>query len=114
MDRIIAYCGLVCSECGAYQATQANDPQALERVAAEWREEYNAPGITAAYAVCDGCLGEGRHCGHCSECDIRACGVRHGVANCAHCEDYPCARLASFLDAVPIAKATLDEVHRSL
>ena len=38
MDNMIAYCGLVCSDCQAYVATQANDPAALERVAAEWRE----------------------------------------------------------------------------
>jgi len=114
MDRIIAYCGLVCSECPAYLASQTNDQEALERVAAEWRVEYNAPGMTAEYVVCDGCLGQGRHCGHCAECDIRACGVRHGVANCAHCKDYPCTRLAGFLEAVPPAKVVLEEVHRSL
>ena len=37
MDKIIAYCGLVCSDCSAYVATQANDQEALERVAAQWR-----------------------------------------------------------------------------
>jgi hypothetical protein len=46
MDKMIAYCGLVCTDCPAYVATQANDRDALERVAAQWREEYNAPGLT--------------------------------------------------------------------
>ncbi|MBN1875577.1 MAG: DUF3795 domain-containing protein, partial [Anaerolineae bacterium] len=37
MDKIIAYCGLNCAECPAYLATQANDMEALEHVAEEWR-----------------------------------------------------------------------------
>lgn len=114
MERIIAYCGLVCSECPAYLATQANDQEALEKVAAQWREEYNAPGMRVEDLVCDGCLGEGRHCSNCPECDIRACGVQHAVANCGHCAEYPCDRLANILEAVPAAKAVLDEERRSL
>ena len=47
MSKIIAYCGLVCSDCAAYAATQSNDPAALERVAAQWREEFSSPEITA-------------------------------------------------------------------
>ena len=46
MNQMIAYCGLTCTDCPAYVATQENDREALENVAAEWREEYNAPGIT--------------------------------------------------------------------
>ncbi len=42
MDTIIAYCGLVCSDCPAYIATQAGDDDALERVAAQWRAEEDA------------------------------------------------------------------------
>jgi len=115
MDRIIAYCGLVCTDCPAYIATQANDQAALERVAARWREEYNAPNITVESVICDGCLETGeRHCSHCAECDIRACGIERGVANCGHCDDYACAKLERFFGFVPDARAVLDEVRRSL
>jgi len=115
MDRMIAYCGLVCTDCPAYVATQADDREALERVAAQWREDYNAPTITAASVVCDGCLGEsGRKCSHCAECKIRACGVERGVANCAHCADYACEKLEGFFGFVPDARAVLDEIHGSL
>jgi hypothetical protein len=76
MDKIIAYCGLVCSDCDAYLATQAGEQEALEGVAAKWRVEYHAPGITAESVLCDGCLTDlGHKCGHCGECDIRACGM---------------------------------------
>ena len=113
-DKIIAYCGLVCTDCPAYVATQANDRAALERTAAQWREEYNAPNITVEYVLCDGCLAGERKCGHCFECDIRACGVARGVVNCAHCADYGCEKIERFFGFVPSARAALDEIRRSL
>ena len=114
MDRMIAYCGLVCTDCPAYVATQADDREALERVAAQWRKEYNAPTITVESVICDGCLGESGHkCSHCAECKIRACAVARGVANCAHCADYACETLEGFFGFVPDARETLDEVRRA-
>ena len=116
MDRIVAYCGLVCTDCPAYVATQANDPAAMERVAAQWREEFNAPEITADSIVCDGCLGHngGRLSGYCLECNIRACGVERGAVNCAHCADYACEKLEGFFGLVPEAKTTLEGIRQSL
>ena len=115
MDRIIAYCGLVCSDCAAYVATQANDHAALEKVVAQWREEYNVPDITVESVICDGCLTKnGRTCYHCTECTIRTCGLAKGVANCAHCDDYACEKLTAFLSQVPQAKTVLDEIRRSI
>ena len=115
MDKIIAYCGLVCSDCPAYVATQADDQAALEKVAAQWREEYNAPDITVESVICDGCLGtEGRKCAHCFDCDIRACGMERAVLNCAYCDDYGCEKIERFFGFVPDAKARLDGIRQSL
>lgn len=109
---MIAYCGLICTDCPAYLATKANDAEAAEKVAAQWRKEFNAPNLTVDYVYCDGCLGEGgRKCGHCAECAIRMCGVSRGVANCGRCPDYAaCERIGGFLKMVPDAKATLDQI----
>ena len=112
MDGIIAYCGLVCTDCPAYIATQADDREALERVAAQWREEFNAPEITVAWVICDGCLTGERQCGHCAECEIRACGVAREVINCAHCADYVCETLESFFGLVPDALAVLEGIRQ--
>jgi hypothetical protein len=114
MDKIIAYCGLICTDCPAYVATQANDQAALERVAAQWRQEYNAPSITVESVICDGCLSGERKCSHCAECEIRACGIERSVANCAHCPDYACEKLKKFFGFVPNARTVLDEVRVSL
>jgi hypothetical protein len=114
MDKIIAYCGLVCTDCPAYIATQADDRAALGRVAAQWREEYDAPNITVESVICDGCLTGDRKCGHCAECDIRACGVARGVVNCGHCADYVCEKLERFFGFVPDARTVLDEVRAAL
>ena len=115
MNEIIAYCGLTCTNCPAYIATQANDQAAMEQVAAQWREEFDAPGITAESVVCDGCLtAEGRKFSHCFECKIRACAMARGVLNCAHCADYSCEKLESFFGFVPEAQVVLDRVRQSL
>ena len=115
MDKITAYCGLVCTDCPAYIATQADDWAALEAVAAQWREDYDAPDITVESIICDGCLRvDGRHCSHCFECEIRACGVEQRVANCAHCPDYACEKLEAFFGFVPEARATLDGIRAEL
>ena len=41
MEKIIGACGLLCGECGAYKATQANDADAVAKVAAEWTKLFN-------------------------------------------------------------------------
>ena len=115
MTPMIAYCGLVCTDCPAYIATQADDRAALEQVAAMWRKEFDAPGLTAESVICDGCLGTtGRKFGHCLECEIRACAMGREVVNCAHCDDYGCETIVGFFGFVPEAKATLDGIRAQL
>jgi len=114
MDRMVARCGLICTECPAYIATKADDAAAIEEVARIWSQEYNAQ-ITAAGVWCDGCLSSGpRLCAHCGECQIRACAISRGVVNCAHCDDYGCEIIAGFQAMVPDAKATLDGIRAVL
>jgi hypothetical protein len=116
MDKIVAYCGLVCTGCPAYVATQADDRAALEKVAAEWRQALNSPEITADSIICDGCLATngGRLSGYCSTCQIRACAMERDVVNCAHCADYACEKLEGFFSHAPDAKATLDGLRAAL
>ncbi len=114
MDKMIGYCGLICTDCPAYIATQSDDGDALEAVAAQWSEEFDLS-LTADECLCDGCLATtGREMVHCSECKIRACARGKSVRNCAHCSDYPCPTLNEFLAMAPAAKSTLEAVRRTL
>jgi len=117
---MIAYCGLICTDCPAYLATQANDLEALERLAQYTREEFGVEDATAETAQCDGCLADTRRqIGYCSMCEIRACAVGRGVVNCAHCANYVregavCEKLEGFFSHVVEARSVLDETQASL
>jgi len=114
-EKMIAYCGLVCSGCPAYVATQAGDMEALERVAAQWSEEFGAT-FTAADCLCDGCTSASERLSSYASggCEVRACAVTRGVVNCATCDDYGCEKITAFFNFAPEAKATLEEIRKSL
>ncbi|HEC96016.1 MAG TPA: DUF3795 domain-containing protein, partial [Euryarchaeota archaeon] len=42
MEKIIGFCGLICSECPAYLATQKDDDNERRKVAETWSKEFNA------------------------------------------------------------------------
>ena len=112
-SKIVAYCGITCSSCDAYLATQANDQAQLEKVAAAWREQFD-PHITAAAIVCDGCLAdEGRLAGYCGMCPIRGCAKERGVASCAYCDDYVCDKLQEHLSHAPEMRELLDAMRQT-
>jgi hypothetical protein len=112
--KTLAMCGLDCAACPAFLAYK-NDDQALRvRTAIEWTRQYNVP-FKPEDINCVGCLKlDGPHVGHCSQCEIRACGLKRKVANCALCLDYAsCDKITKFLSNVPPAKANLDEVRQA-
>jgi hypothetical protein len=111
MAELIAYCGLNCAACEACRPPR-HDQAWKERVAEKWREEYHNPSFDAAAITCNGCTSAaGPWSSHCYECDIRACNVERGLANCAACPDYVCARLERFFGFAPEVKATLDAIR---
>jgi hypothetical protein len=114
MERIVAYCGLVCSDCPAYVATQTGNRELLERTASEWSQAFHAS-ITPESILCDSCIATSdRLCSHCYECEVRLCGVERGVANCAVCPDYGCQRLEAFLAMAPDARQSLEQIRAGL
>jgi len=114
MEKMIAYCGLVCTECPAYLATQKDDTDALQKVAKQWSKQFDVS-LRAEDCYCDGCQATtDRLFGYCRECKIRACGINKGVRNCAHCSDYACQELETFFGLAPEAKAGLEKIRRVL
>lgn len=109
MSIVIAFCGLDCSNCKAYLATQSGDREIIEQLAAEGQVTFNNPAIDADYVMCDGCpTRAGRLCGYCSQCAVRACCLQRGYQNCSQCPDYACSALAGLLVQIPDARARLD------
>ena len=111
-EKMIAYCGITCSECPTFIATQKNDDKMREDTAKKWSEMFKAP-IKPADINCDGCPTDStRLFGYCAQCEIRKCARDKGVKNCAYCADYPCDKLTAFLKNAPEAKALLDEIRK--
>jgi len=104
----IAPCGLVCSRCDAYRATQLNNPEKLELVAAKWRKLNHCDDIKAEYLPCDGCMSEcGRKSFFCTNmCGIRKCIIQRGFQVCSDCPDYhDCKILEGFISHAPEGQA---------
>jgi hypothetical protein len=112
MEKMIAYCGLTCTDCPAYQATRANDEQKARETAELWSKEYGI-NVSVDKVWCDGCLVAGKKCAHCAECGIRACGMERGVKNCGHCPDFSCDKTEAFFKMAPFARAVLEKESRN-
>jgi hypothetical protein len=112
MDKMIAYCGIVCTECPAFVATQQNDDAKRKKVAEIWSKQYKMS-VKPEDINCDGCKLEGKRLiGYCNICEIRKCGKQKQVVNCAYCDDYACEKLIKFHTMAPHAKASLEKIRK--
>jgi hypothetical protein len=70
MKKMISFCGLLCSECGAFIATQNNDDKKRAEVAQLWSKQYGV-NLKAEDINCDGCISDSdRLVGHTRVCEI--------------------------------------------
>lgn len=114
MASMISMCGLDCSQCPAYIATQTDDNELRIKTAAEWSQAFHAD-LKPEHIVCDGCVSASpRKFAHCYQCEMRKCGTERKLANCAHCGDYACDKLTNLFNMVPMAKANLDQIRSTL
>jgi hypothetical protein len=107
---MIAYCGIDCARCPAYRLPRLGDKLHL-RGFFQWLLKRGMKEKPAGDVVCDGCTTIDARCvKHCLTCDVRCCAMERGMANCAHCPDFGCARLQGiwklivFKDAEPRLK----------
>jgi len=101
MEKLIAYCGLDCTQCNAYLALKNNDQALREKTAAEWAKMHNF-NCTPDMINCTSCKGTGVQVGHCSECEMRNCAVKKGVVNCGACNEFKtCKTINEFIERVP-------------
>lgn len=108
MKKMIAFCGITCTDCKAFIATKENDEIMRKEIARDWKIEPNE-------VNCDGCINlAGSHVNFWSTCEIRKCGSERKVENCAHCIEYVCEKLAKLHEQSLKAKETLEEINRQL
>lgn len=94
--KMMAYCGIVCTECNAFLATMTDDNELRKKVANEWSSP-DWP-VEPSDINCQGCKStDGVHFKFCSTCGVRVCGSQRDIETCAHCEDYGCDTLEEFL-----------------
>jgi hypothetical protein len=114
MDGMVSVCGLLCNECGAFLATKNDDDKKRVEVARLWSKQYNAD-LKPEDINCSGCISDsGPLFSHCKVCEIRKCGKKKGVVNCAYCDEYACEKLENFFQMAPDARERLDEIRSGL
>ena len=115
MAEMIAYCGLTCQTCPIYLATRVEnkEEQRIMRIGIvqQCREQYGLDFNLIDITDCDGCTAGGRLFSACKDCPIRTCASEKSLENCAHCAEYACANLYTFLKTEPAAKTRLDKIR---
>ena len=108
MKEMIAYCGLVCTRCPQFIATQNDDDIAREMAAKRIAEKFGLY-FKPEEINCDGCLSSGgRLIGFCNTCEVRKCGIAKSVENCSTCDEALCDKLNKFHEFSPDAKVSFE------
>ncbi|OHD10241.1 MAG: hypothetical protein A2086_00575 [Spirochaetes bacterium GWD1_27_9] len=114
MKDIIGFCGINCSKCPAFVATQKNDDAEREKVSEMWSKQFNVS-IKKEDINCNGCIVDSPNLfSHCKVCEIRKCGKSKGIENCGYCDSFACEKLTAFMDMVPDAKNNLMSFRQNL
>ncbi len=113
-NKMIACCGLICTDCPAFIATKAGDAAKIAEIAENWAKEFNIKDIKPENVWCDGCTVGDRKCGHCRECEIRACVMTRELANCGWCGELDtCEKIQRFFNMAPPAKSVIENIVKS-
>ena len=113
MEKMIAFCGYTCSECGAYLATKNNDNAQRIKTAEQWSKQYGHQ-VKPEDVNCNGCTSEGKmNFYYCQVCEIRKCGTEKACQELCLLRDYACEKLDKFFTMAPMAKTTLEEIRKS-
>jgi hypothetical protein len=112
MERIIAYCGLICNDCPILIATFDNDQQKKVELANQYSsEDYK---VAPEDINCHGCTSTDNDIfKFCNVCEIRLCGMKKDISNCAYCSEYPCNKLEIPFASTPENKTLLDEIKNT-
>ena len=114
-ERIVGFCGIICSDCRPFIATQKNDRELKKEVAKAWSTEEEK--LKPEDIKCGGCFATGeRLFKFCEICEVRRCGYGRNIENCAYCDEFPCVKLSDLWKSMGSTqeKATLEEIGKEL
>lgn len=104
MSELAATCGLLCSACSVYIATN-EDPERLRRISLKF-------GLPEEEVRCFGC-GSNKRFGPCADCGFSACAKEKGLVNCSECESFPCKDLKDFQAALPHRRDLWEDLEQA-
>ena len=110
MTKLIAYCGYDCSKCPVYIASDKDKSYKKDIAEKMSNEQYR---YTTRDICCSGCTDlKGKCFKYCRECQIRLCGIKNKVKNCALCSSYPCDKIEELIERSPKAGEALENIRR--
>jgi len=112
MNRMMAYCGIMCDECQAYKATVTNSNELRKGTAGQWSKMFHHD-IRPEQINCRGCRSEVRFA-QCEVCEVRLCNLERQIDHCGDCDSFLCSKARTIVDHVPGAKERLEASRRCL
>ena len=114
MSEMIAYCGLICTNCPSFLATKNDDDIARKKTADMYAKLYGF-NLKPEEINCDGCLTiGGRKTPYCQNCDIRSCCSKKGLKNCVHCNQHQqCGKIENLHKLSLEAKTSFEELRKT-
>jgi hypothetical protein len=114
MKKMIAYCGLICSDCPTFLATQNDDDEARKKTAEYYSEKFGFI-LKPEDINCDGCLTDGGNLiAYCKTCEIKKCCQDKCLDHCTVCDEQPCDKLLKFHEFSPDAKTSFDALVKQM
>lgn len=108
MEKMIAFCGLICS---VYIATKTNNEDMKEKLAKEYSTDMFQ--FETDDMVCEGCHSlKGANKKMCIECPMRKCGTDKNVSHCGECSEYPCKHIEASVPTGSDNCKVLDELAK--
>ena len=107
--KIIAKCGLLCTDCNAYKATVSNNDELRKEAAETWSKMFGV-NIDWKTVNCMGCHSKDILFSHCKVCEIRKCANEKNYSTCAECNDFGCEKIQTVWEHDSEAKQNLEQL----
>lgn len=110
---IVSCCGIMCSECPVYIATERDDDSIRKYLAMQYTQDGAV--FYPKDINCHGChTVSADHNKFGKGCEIRKCCKAKRVKICAECTEYPCSKIEEYVPEGCEHRDRLEEMHDAL